>query len=292
MIRLLDGTKIAAEIRREVGAGVRRLRQEAGRVPGLAFITAGEDPASLAYVAMKERACKEAGIISWQFSFPPGAGEEQLLAKIRELNADRRVHGILVQLPLPGGIDPCRIIPAISPDKDVDGFHPVNMGRLLLGQDGFCPCTPLGIVELLIRSGQTWSGRHVVIVGRSAIVGKPLAALLTQRGARLNATVTLCHTGTPDIAEHTRRADIVVMAVGKAGFLKAGMIKAGAIVIDVGINRVTDKSAPRGYRLVGDVDFESVAPKSSAITPVPGGVGPMTIAMLLSNTLTAAGQIT
>jgi methylenetetrahydrofolate dehydrogenase (NADP+)/methenyltetrahydrofolate cyclohydrolase len=288
MPRILDGKKIAAEIRQEIKKAVEKLRLEEGVVPGIAFVTAGGDPASLAYVTMKERACQEAGIRSWQFSFPPLTHEEALLAKIKELNGNPEVHGILVQLPLPVGLDTYRILSAVSPEKDVDGFHPVNMGKLLLGQEGFYPCTPMGIVELLIRSGMAWCGKDVVIAGRSAVVGKPLAAILMQRRREANATVTLCHTGTRDLAAHTRRAEILVAAIGKARFIKADMVSEGATIIDVGINRVEDKTAERGYRLVGDVDFDGVAPKVAAISPVPGGVGPMTIAMLLSNTLKAA----
>jgi methylenetetrahydrofolate dehydrogenase (NADP+)/methenyltetrahydrofolate cyclohydrolase len=288
MPRILDGKKIAAEIRQEIKKAVEKLRLEEGVVPGIAFVTAGDDPASLAYVTMKERACQEAGIRSWQFSFPPLTREEALLAKIKELNGNPEVHGILVQLPLPVGLDTYRILSAVSPEKDVDGFHPVNMGKLLLGQEGFYPCTPMGIVELLIRSGMAWRGKDVVIAGRSAVVGKPLAAILMQRRREANATVTLCHTGTRDLAAHTRRAEILVAAIGKARFIKADMVSEGATIIDVGINRVEDKTAERGYRLVGDVDFDEVAPKVAAISPVPGGVGPMTIAMLLSNTLKAA----
>jgi len=288
MPRILDGKKIAAEIRQEIKKAVEKLRLEEGVIPGIAFVTAGDDPASLAYVTMKERACEEAGIRSWQFLFPPLTHEEALLAKIKELNGNPGVHGILVQLPLPVGLDRYRILSAVSPEKDVDGFHPVNMGKLLLGHEGFYPCTPMGIVELLIRSGMTWRGKDVVIAGRSAIVGKPLAAMLMQRRREANATVTLCHTGTRDLAAHTRRAEILVAAIGKARFIKADMVSEGATIIDVGINRVEDKTAERGYRLVGDVDFDEVAPKVAAISPVPGGVGPMTIAMLLSNTLKAA----
>lgn len=288
MPRILDGKKIAAEIRQEIKKAVEKLRLEEGVVPGIAFVTAGDDPASLAYVTMKERACQEAGIRSWQFSFPPLTREEALLAKIKELNGNPEVHGILVQLPLAAGLDTYRILSAVSPEKDVDGFHPVNMGKLLLGQEGFYPCTPMGIVELLIRSGMAWRGKDVVIAGRSAVVGKPLAAILMQRRREANATVTLCHTGTRDLAAHTRRAEILVAAIGKARFIKADMVSEGATIIDVGINRVEDKTAERGYRLVGDVDFDEVAPKVAAISPVPGGVGPMTIAMLLSNTLKAA----
>lgn len=290
MSDILDGKKISTEIRREIKIAVDDLRRERGIVPGIAFITAGDDPASKSYVEMKERACKEAGIRSWQFSFPALTGEKKLLARIDELNANPDVHGILIQLPLPVGLDTYRMLSAVSPEKDVDGFHPVNFGKLLLGQEEFCPCTPLGIVELVIRSGMSWRGKDVVIVGRSNIVGKPLAAMLMQRGEGANATVTLCHTGTRALASHTRRAEILVAAIGRPRFITADMVGDGATVIDVGINRVEDRTAERGYRLVGDVDFDNVAPKTAAISPVPGGVGPMTIAMLLRNTLKAATQ--
>ncbi|MDD5556803.1 MAG: bifunctional 5,10-methylenetetrahydrofolate dehydrogenase/5,10-methenyltetrahydrofolate cyclohydrolase [bacterium] len=289
MAAILDGRRIAAEIRASVAERVDRLRRARGIVPGIAFVTVGEDPASLAYVAMKDRACAEAGIRSWQFSLPRDISEREVLERIAALAADPAVHGILVQLPLPGHIAAAAVQSAVPPEKDVDGFHPVNMGRLLLGEeDGFVPCTPAGVVELLVRSGGSWEGRDVVVVGRGAIVGRPLAALLMRKGPPLNATVTVCHTGTRDLARHTRRADIVVAAAGRPRFLTAEMVREGAVVIDVGINRVDDPSSPRGYRLAGDVDFEGVSRKASAVSPVPGGVGPMTIAMLLSNTARAA----
>jgi methylenetetrahydrofolate dehydrogenase (NADP+)/methenyltetrahydrofolate cyclohydrolase len=285
---ILDGKKIASEIRLEIKEKVGKLSQEKGVVPGLAFVTAGEDPASSSYVGMKEKACKEVGIRSWQFSFPALVPEKQILDTLHDLNSDYNVHGILVQLPLPVGLDTHKVLSAMNPEKDVDSFHPVNMGKLLLGHVGFVPCTPAGILELFTRSGGTWEGKDVVIVGRSNIVGKPLAALLMQRRQSGNATITVCHTATHDIAAHTRRADIVVVAIGKALFLKADMVREGVTVIDVGINRVEDSAQKSGYRLVGDVDFDEVAPRAAAISPVPGGVGPMTIAMLLSNTLLAA----
>ncbi len=290
MPNIIDGKKIAADIRREIKTAVEELHRAKGVLPGIAFVTAGDDPASKAYVEMKERACKEAGIRSWQFSFPSLTEEWKLLAEIEELNANPEVHGILIQLPLPVGLDTYGMLSAVSPEKDVDGFHPVNMGKLLLGQEGFIPCTPIGIVELVTRFGMTWGGKDVVIVGRSNIVGKPLAAILMQRGEGANATVTLCHTGTRNLAAHTRRAEILVAAIGKPRFITADMVGEGATVIDVGVNRVEDGAAERGYRLVGDVDFDRVAPKTAAITPVPGGIGPMTIAMLLRNTLKAAAQ--
>lgn len=288
---ILDGKRIGAEIRREVALGVAALRGERGVVPGIAFVSVGDDPASRSYVAMKEKGCAEVGIRSRQCSLPASAGAGPLLETIRALNLDPAIHGILVQLPLPPGIDAFRVLSAVSPEKDVDGFHPLNAGRTLLGAGGFRACTPAGIVELLLRSGGSWTGKDVVVVGRSAIVGKPLAAMLMQRDARANATVTVCHTGTRDLAAHTLRADIVVAALGQPRFLKAAMVREGVTVIDVGINRVEDPASPRGYRIVGDVDFDEVAPKAKAISPVPGGVGPMTIAMLLSNTLLAARRL-
>lgn len=291
MAMILDGKRIAAEIRAEIKAGVGELRAARGIVPGIAFVTVGADPASITYVRMKENACAEAGIRSRQFSYPEAATESKVIEKISALNSDCGVHGILVQLPLPRQIRMERIIEAISPGKDVDGFHPVNVGKLLQGDEsGFKPCTPLGVIELLVRSGGTWEGKDVVIIGRSNIVGKPLAALLMQRGKAANATVTVCHTCTRDLPAHSRRADIVIAAIGKPCFLTAAMVREGAIVIDVGINRVEDPAAPKGYRLVGDVDFERVSRKAAAVSPVPGGVGPMTIAMLLSNTLKAASM--
>lgn len=288
MPMILDGIKIAAAIRAEISDGVRRLRAEKGVTPGLAFVTVGDDPASRCYVAMKEKGCVETGMRSRHCPHPASTPPARLLGLIRELNADPAVHGILVQLPLPRGLDTREILSAVSPEKDVDGFHPVNAGKTLLGLEGPRPCTPAGVVELLVRSGGSWNGKDVVVIGRSEIVGKPLAAMLMQRSGRTNATVTVCHTGTRDLAAHTRRADIVVAAMGRPRFLKGGMVREGVTVIDVGINRVEDPSSPKGYRLVGDVDFDGVAPKAAAISPVPGGVGPMTVAMLLSNTLEAA----
>ena len=288
MATILDGKRIAREIRAEIGEAVSRMREERGVVPGLAFVTVGDDAASRSYVRMKEKACAEAGIRSSQLSFPASAREAEVVAAIEKLNAARDIHGILVQLPLPPPLDEYTVLSMISPEKDVDGFHPINMGRLLLGKEGLRPCTPLGIVELLVRSGGSWKGKDVVVVGRSNIVGKPLAALLMQRGESGDATVTVCHTKTGDITAHTRRADIVVVAAGRPRFLTADMVTEGVTVIDVGINRVEDGASPRGYRLVGDVDFEGVGRKAEFISPVPGGVGPMTIAMLLSNTLKAA----
>ncbi len=285
---ILSGTDLAAEIRGEVAAGVIESQEKHGVTPGLAVVLVGDDPASAVYVNNKQRACEQAGLYSDSARLPPTATADEILAAVHRFNEDPRVHGILVQLPLPQGINQHRIIEAIDPDKDVDGIHPYNLGKLLQGRPDFPPCTPAGIVELLMRNGHDPEGANVVICGRSEIVGKPLAALLMQRGRGGNATVTVCHTRTRDLTEVTRGADILVAAIGQPRAITANMVKTGAVVIDVGINRVDDPTARRGYRLKGDVDFESVSQKASAITPVPGGVGPMTIAMLLVNTLSAA----
>ena len=288
MATLIDGRKIAAEIRAEVAADAARFASEKGRAPGLAVVLAGENPASVSYVTAKERACAEAGIRSFPVRLPADVAQDALLAEVARLNADPEVDGILVQLPLPRGLDAQAVIQAIAPEKDVDGFHPVSLGRLLAGLGTFVPCTPAGIVELLLRSGADPAGKRAVVVGRSNIVGRPLSVLLSRKGRGGDATVTLCHTATPDLGAVTREADILVVAAGRPGTVGAGMVKPGAVVIDVGVNRVPDASRPRGYRLCGDVDFDAVAPVASQITPVPGGVGPMTIAMLLVNTLKAA----
>jgi methylenetetrahydrofolate dehydrogenase (NADP+)/methenyltetrahydrofolate cyclohydrolase len=285
--KLIDGKEIAATIRAEIKEEVAGL-VSAGTTPGLAVVLVGENPASKAYVGGKIRACNETGITSILRSLPDDVSEDDLLDVVDDLNADNDVHGILVQLPLPGHIDEALVIERIRPDKDVDGFHPVNVGRMMLGIDGFLPCTPAGIPELILRSGLTLSGKHAVIIGRSNIVGKPLMNILIQKGERGNCTVTCCHSGTADLGAITRQADILIAAIGVAGFVTADMVKPGAIVIDVGINRVDDPGAKRGYRLVGDVDFEAVSAIAGAITPVPGGVGPMTIAMLMKNTVRAA----
>ena len=285
---VLDGKRMAEEIRAEVADGVRALRERSGVTPGLAAALVGDDPASAVYVRNKRLACGEAGMFSETFSLPRETSQEDLLRLVRELNADSRFHGILLQLPLPAHINVREAILAVDPDKDVDGMHPVNGGRLLEGNPRFLPATPAGVQQMLVRSGNDPGGKHVAILGRSNIVGKPLAVLLMQKAAGANATVTVCHTGTPDAGAITRRADIVVAAVGKPRALTADMVADGAVVIDVGINRVEDASRKTGYRLVGDVDYEAVAEKASAISPVPGGVGPMTIAMLLTNTLRAA----
>ncbi len=282
---IIDGLQISSAIRSECAAAAAQLAA-AGFVPGLAVILVGENPASVSYVTAKERACKETGIRSFMLRLPADVPQSRLLAEIRRLNGDPAVHGILVQLPLPKQIDEADVIRAIAPEKDVDGFHPVSLGKLLLGEDTFVSCTPAGILEMLRRTGVETSGRHAVVVGRSNIVGKPVANLLLQK--RANATVTVCHTGTPDLGRFTRDADILVVAAGRPGTITADMVKPGAVVIDVGVNRVPDATKKSGYRLVGDVDFAGVSAVASHITPVPGGVGPMTIAMLLSNTVKAA----
>ena len=285
---LIDGKEIASQVRAEVAEGVRHLVAQNGVTPGLAAVLVGDDPASAVYVRNKIRACQEVGILSETFHLDAAASEAQLIGLVEDLNADPRFHGILVQLPLPVSISERNVIRSIDPNKDVDALHPLNGGLLLQGTPRFVPATPAGIQQMLLRSGCDPGGKHVVICGRSSIVGKPLAALLLQKAPGANATVTLCHTGTPDLGALTRRADILVVAMGRAQAITGDMVKPGAVVIDVGINRVEDPSASRGYRLVGDVDFDSVAPVAAAISPVPGGVGPMTIAMLLANTLRSA----
>ena len=289
--QVIDGKAIGKAVRAEVATEVARLIEQ-GIVPGLTVVLVGEDPASQVYVRMKGRACDEAGMKSGTVRLPATATEAELLDTIDQLNADPTVHGMLVQLPLPDHINEGNVLLRIDPRKDVDGFHPVNVGKLVAGDPtGFKPATPYGVQEMLIRSGIETSGAHAVIVGRSNIVGKPMANLLVQKGSGANATVTVCHSRTKDIGSVTRSADILVVAMGKPEFITADMVKPGAAVIDVGINRVDDATKEKGYRLVGDVAYESVAEIASAITPVPGGVGPMTIAMLLKNTLQAAEAI-
>ena len=286
--RIIDGWAIARRIRDTLAVEVRELAGR-GIVPGLTVILVGDDPASAVYVGSKERACIEAGMNGTTIRLPADTSQQALLAHVRALNEDRAIHGILVQMPLPKQIDADAVIRAIDPTKDVDGFHPINVGKLLIGEtDGFAPCTPAGIKELLLQSGIATLGSECVIIGRSNIVGKPMAALLMQDQPGANATVTICHRHTHDLVAHTRRADILIAAAGRPNLVTADMVKRGAAVIDVGINRVSDPSAPKGYRLVGDVDFASVRPVASQITPVPKGVGPMTIAMLLKNTVRAA----
>ena len=288
MNNLIDGRAIAAQIQRELTARVAQLKAR-GIVPGLAFVRVGEDPASKVYVGMKEKTCAALGIFSQTHVLPAQTPEADLLALIQQLNADSRMHGILVQTPVPKPIREAVVSSTILPEKDVDGFHPVNVGKLMLGdRTGFAPCTPAGVVELLVRSGVKTEGAEAVILGRGTLVGKPLAAMLCQKGPAANCTVTICHSATRDIAAHCRRADIIVAALGVPEFLKADMVKPGAVVIDVGVNRVADPAAKSGSRLVGDVDFKHVQPIAGKITPNPGGVGPMTIAMLMQNTVSAA----
>ena len=286
--KIVDGRKLAAAMRAEIAEGVAALKAERGVTPGLAVILVGEDPASVSYVTAKEKACREVGMHSREIRLPANTPEDDVLAQVRALNADPAIHGILVQLPLPKGVSEKRVIDAIAVEKDVDGFTPANVGRMLIGDDCFLPCTPHGIIKLIEIAGMDVAGRHAVVIGRSNIVGKPVAVLLARKGPGGNATVTLCHTGTPDVAVYTRTADVVVVAAGRPNTLTGDMLKPGAVVIDVGVNRVPDASRPKGYRLCGDADFESCAAVASAITPVPGGVGPMTITMLLWNTLKAA----
>ncbi len=289
---LIDGKKIAAEVNSETAADVNILIENHGVKPGLAVVRVGADPASKVYVGMKVKKCQELGIHSVMEILPEDVSQEELLDLVESLNQDPAIHGILVQLPLPAHLDEDEVINKIDPCKDVDCFHPQNVGKMLIGdRDGFFPCTPHGVMVMLERSGVETSGKHAVVIGRSNIVGKPMAALLVQKAHGANATVTICHSRTPDISEFTKKADIIIAAIGKPHFVTADMVKEGAVVVDVGINRIDDESAPRGYRLVGDVDFDQVAPKCSAITPVPGGVGPMTIAMLMKNTVKAAKSI-
>jgi methylenetetrahydrofolate dehydrogenase (NADP+)/methenyltetrahydrofolate cyclohydrolase len=285
---LIDGKKIADDIRQEIKSETIRLKQQEGITPALAFILVGDNPASQSYVKMKGKGCEEVGFRSVTERLGTDVPEAELLQLIDRFNRDKTVHGILVQLPLPRHIDEGKIISSIDYKKDVDGFHPINIGRLVAGQDGFRPCTPVGVQELLLHSGNDPAGKHVVIVGRSNIVGKPLANILMQKQKGANAIVTIAHTGAKNISAFTKEADILVAAIGKPEYIKGDMIKRGVVVVDVGINRVEDQTAKNGYRIVGDVHFASVSQVASAITPVPGGVGPMTIAMVLRNTLHSA----
>ena len=285
-MKLIDGKQLAQNLRGEIAAGVERLKAEKGVTPGLAVILVGDNPASVSYVTAKEKACAEAGMLSREIRLPAETTEADLVALVGELNDDPAIHGILVQLPVPKHISDKAVIDAIAPEKDVDGFTPVNVGRMMIGERCFLPCTPHGIIKLIEFSGMDVRGRHAVVIGRSNIVGKPVAALLSRK--ETNATVTLCHTGTPDVGKFTREADVVVVAAGRPNTLTGDMLKPGAVVIDVGVNRVPDATRPKGFRLVGDADFESCAKVAGAITPVPGGVGPMTITMLLWNTLESA----
>ena len=285
---LIDGRAVAATIRAEVAATAAEMRAKHGIAPGLAVVLAGDDAASAVYVRSKQRAAAEAGMASEVVRLPADATQDDVLAAVMRLNDDARYHGVLVQLPLPDHIDEDAVIESVDPDKDVDGLHPFNMGLLMAGRPRFVPATPAGIQQLLLRTGNDPAGKHVVVCGRSNIVGKPIANLLMQRRDGANATVSVCHTRTRDLAAMTRQADILIAAVGSAGMIGADMVREGAVVIDVGVNRVDAPERKRGYRLVGDVDFEAVSQKAAAITPVPGGVGPMTIAMLLRNTIDAA----
>jgi len=285
--QLIDGAAIAAEIRAEVARDAAVLKAK-GLTPGLAAIIVGDNAGSISYVSMKTKACAEAGIFSDTFRLPESTTQDELVALIHRINADSRFHAILPQLPLPKHIDELAVIDAMDPAKDADGLHPNNLGRLLRGElTGAIPCTPHGVIELLLRSGNDPAGKHVVVVGRSTLVGRPLAVLLSNKARGGNATVTICHTGTPDLAVHTREADIVVMAAGRANTLSGEMVKPGVVVIDVGVNRVDAPNRPSGFRLVGDASMD-VREVASFVTPYTGGVGPMTVAMLLVNTVRAA----
>ncbi len=285
--RIIDGKQIATQMRREIKEQTEQLKQK-GIIPGLGVIIAGDDPASQSYVRAKTKACDKAGIYSVDEHLSADVSQEKLISLINSMNSNPKIHGILVQLPLPDHIDESEVLLTINPEKDVDGFHPTNLGKMLTGQKAPLSCTPHGIIQLLQKTGIQIEGAEVVIVGRSNIVGKPLANMLIQKNDTGNATVTICHTRTKNLAEHTRRADIIVAAAGRANTITADMIKEGAAVIDVGVNRIDDATKKKGYRLVGDVDFENVKEKAAFITPVPGGVGPMTITMLLYNVLEAA----
>ncbi|MEX2442256.1 MAG: bifunctional methylenetetrahydrofolate dehydrogenase/methenyltetrahydrofolate cyclohydrolase FolD [Alkalispirochaeta sp.] len=286
---LIDGKQIAAEIQAELAERIAAL-SATGTPPGLAVVLVGENPASMSYVTAKERDCEKVGIRSFDHRLQESISQDDLLNLVKSLNQDPAVDGILVQLPLPDHINSEVVLQTIDPAKDVDGFHPLSLGRLLAGLPTLLPCTPHGIIQMLLRSGNDPAGKHAVVLGRSNIVGKPVANLLSLKKHGGNATVTVCHSRTPNIPEITRQADILIAAIGSAGFVTADMVREGAVVIDVGVNRIEDAGRKRGYRLVGDVDFEAVAPKCAAITPVPGGVGPMTRTMLLFNTVTAAEQ--
>ena len=290
-MKLIDGKAVAQKIHAETAKAVERLKS-LGHPPGPAVVLIGEDPASQAYVRSKDRTCRELGMYSLKFELPATSSQSEVIALVHRLNADPAIHGILVQSPPPAHIDERVVIEAIDPRKDVDGFHPVNVAKLALGDpDGFVPCTPMGCQRLLIESGIETAGAHAVVLGRSMIVGKPMALLLMQKGLGGDATVTVAHSRTRDLAAVCRTADILIAAIGRPEFVKADFVKEGAVVIDVGINRVADPSSPKGSKLVGDVDFNAVAPKCAAITPVPGGVGPMTIAMLMHNTVLACERL-
>ena len=284
---IISGKEVAKQIREELSQEVSDMKEKHSLVPGLATVLVGVDPASVSYVTAKGRACEDIGINSYQHSLAAETSEEELLKLVDQLNKDDKVHGILVQLPLPKHIDENKVLYAINPDKDVDGFHPVNVGRLVIGEDRFPPCTPAGIQELIIRSGTPTEGAEVVVVGRSNIVGKPISIMMVQKRLGANATVTVCHTRTKDMASHTKRADILIVAAGHVNAVTADMVKPGATVIDVGVNRVGMTESGKA-KLKGDVDFDGVSEVAAKITPVPGGVGPMTITMLMKNTVKAA----
>lgn len=286
--QIISGTEIAKEIREELKKEVAELKEQKNITPGLAVVLVGDDPASQVYVRMKSKGCDQVGVFEKTIRLSGDTSEEEVLKIIDKLNNDPKFHGILVQLPLPKQIDEKKIINAISPKKDVDGFHPVNVGKLMIGEECFLPCTPHGVQEMLMRSGNDPNGKHVVIVGRSNIVGKPMANILVQKKEGANATVTVCHTRTKDIPKYTREADIIIAAAGRPDTVTADMVKEGVVIIDVGVNRIDDPTKKKGFRLVGDVDFDAVKEKASAISPVPGGVGPMTVTMLLANTVKAA----
>lgn len=285
--KIISGTEVAAEIRQELKERVAKVKEK-GITPALAVVLVGEDPASVSYVTSKAKGAEEIGMHEETIRMPADTSEEEVLKTVDKLNKNPKFHGILVQLPLPKHISTEKVINYISPEKDVDGFHPVNLGKLLRGEPCPLPCTPHGVQELLTRSGNDPGGKHVVICGRSNIVGKPLLGILVQKKEGANATVTICHTGTKDMAYYSKQADIVVAAMGAPKVITADMVKEGAVVIDVGVNRVEDKTREKGFRLVGDVDFDAIKEKASAITPVPGGVGPMTVTMLLMNTVEVA----
>jgi len=281
---IIDGKKIAQDIRNELKSDIDKLKVSGSEVPGLVAILVGDNPASESYVKGKAKACKEIGMVAVTERHPSDMREGSLLELIESYNNDKKFHGILVQLPLPKHIDEAKVIEAVSPQKDVDGFHPISVGNLVIGKPAFRSCTPAGIQELLIRYNIQTKGKHVVVLGRSNIVGKPIANIMLQKKEFANSIVTVCHSAAPDVSYYTKQADILIAAMGSPKFVKGNMVKDGVVVIDVGINRIEDNTASKGYILVGDVDFDEVSKKSSYITPVPGGVGPMTIAMLLKNT--------
>lgn len=288
MARIIDGKALAAEIRTDIKDEVDMLKEDKGLAPGLAVVLVGNDPASEVYVRMKKKGCDEMGIVSFEHKLSEDTTEEDLLKLVDSLNKDKKVNGILVQLPLPLHIDEEKVINRIDPIKDVDGFHPTNVGKIVIGDENcFYPCTPYGVQEMIVRNVEDLKGKHLVVVGRSNIVGKPVANMMIQKSERANCIVTVCHTATKDIGYYTSQADILVVAAGRPGTITADMVKEGAVVIDVGTNRIPHPDDPEKMKLVGDVDFEAVSKKASAITPVPGGVGPMTITMLLANTVKA-----